>query len=273
MIRKNDSTEDVIAKRIIGRKYDYYSNKWKTPISINYAGGLFNILWMLYRRMYLFSIIAFIPPFLFSFYMLSWKVLESEVDYSLYQFYKIMMLILPFILYSLLLLFFGNYLYSFFIKLKILKIKKKFPSLNEDEFNKPFLKRIGGTSREAVYIGLSIIIIFLSTIYSLNAIKERVYLLSKYRLLYKNLSNIVEEQKDYLEKYGIYSDKLENLNIKNRTILNKNRHFIFSVKTDESCLVSAKLKKKRFAFEKKEICMDQNYCTNEEHHLNDLCQK
>lgn len=123
----------------------------------NFAAFVFNIVWVFYRKMYLFAVLLLtfvFAPALFGFYMLAVDYLSSEkfyfisptVDYTAAAY---------FIFKALFLGFFGNYIYYLHIRRKISQSRNKFPDIKRQ---RSWLSKKGGTSLAvAIFMGIFLI--------------------------------------------------------------------------------------------------------------------
>ena len=123
-------------KAFIGKKADYYIEKWTeiekrhTKTSWNWGAFLFGLLWMLYRKMYFYTLIAVSI-------LCGIGIIESFLGIG-----DVFDVILSFI-FCLLFGIFGNYLYHRYTENKILRIKRE---CKEDSSLIAELARRGGTT-------------------------------------------------------------------------------------------------------------------------------
>lgn len=123
-------------KAFIGKKADYYIEKWveiekqHTKTSWNWGAFLFGLLWMLYRKMYFYTLIAVSI-------LCGIGIMESFIGIT-----DVFDALLSFI-FCLLFGMFGNYLYRRYTENKILRIKREG---TEDSLLTAELARRGGTT-------------------------------------------------------------------------------------------------------------------------------
>ncbi len=142
--------EEESLKLFVGKKASYYLPKWKliettgTKISWNPASAFLGIIWMAYRKMYLYTIITLGL-------VIVWSIAELRLGYN------------PLInsgisvLYVLCLGILGNWLYYAHAKRKIAQIKLKFPG---PEVHKSEIIEAGGTSRLALGLVIGFMVIW-----------------------------------------------------------------------------------------------------------------
>ena len=140
-------------KAFIGKKADYYIEKWSlmekacSKISWNWGAFLLGLLWMLYRKMYFYSLIVL--------GIAIGQGIITELS-GLGKFFDLWLVLIISLLFGL----FGNYLYYIHTKSKILKIKRT----AKEELLVAELVRKGGTTWAApiIFVFMYLLIIIIS---------------------------------------------------------------------------------------------------------------
>ncbi|ACO03033.1 MAG TPA: DUF2628 domain-containing protein [Persephonella sp.] len=154
---ENISTEEI--KAFVGEKSDYYIKKFEKfekggSISWNWSAFFFGVLWMFYRKMYLYGTGIFLGILFLNIILEILKVNPVvSTGVSLWLWIGFGM--------------FGNYIYYIFVINSIKKLKKQFHS--EEQFFE-LLKKKGGVNKLILYIfgALGLIYLLLLVIYMFN---------------------------------------------------------------------------------------------------------
>jgi len=147
-----------------GKKQSYYMGQllkqedvgFSPRFSWNWGAFLFSVLWVFYRKMFLFGVIG-LPAISIIIAYFVFYLVENYVQYEWYYFisptidYSISAYI---IILTLLTGIFGNYIYYLHLRLKIRSIRKKFPDITN---KRKQLSKIGGTSPSISFITLIVI--------------------------------------------------------------------------------------------------------------------
>ncbi|WP_457622140.1 DUF2628 domain-containing protein [Persephonella sp.] len=136
-------------RAFIGKNSEYYIDKFKKfeegkSISWNWSAFLFGVLWMFYRKMYVYGLIALAVIFIINVFIAALginQVISTGISLWLWIGFGM----------------FGNYIYYIFVKNKIKKIKENTRSDNILEI----LSKKGGVNRFVLYFFSAFAIIYL----------------------------------------------------------------------------------------------------------------
>ncbi|WP_457640580.1 DUF2628 domain-containing protein [Persephonella sp.] len=153
---ENITKEEMEA--FIGKKAEYYLNKFEkfekgNAVSWNWAAFFFGVLWMFYRKMYLYGLIAFFLIMIINIFLEVAKINPViSIGISLWLWIGFGM--------------FGNYIYYIFVKNNISKLKAQYP---DKEKLIEVLKKKGGVNKFVLYFfGAVGIVYLLILIYALS---------------------------------------------------------------------------------------------------------
>ncbi|WP_456402382.1 DUF2628 domain-containing protein [Persephonella sp.] len=149
--------EDITNEELrafIGEKADYYMEKFEkfekgNSVSWNWAAFFFGVLWMFYRKMYLYGLgaLGFITIVNVALEIMKTSpVINLGVSLWLWVGFGV----------------FGNYIYYLFVKNKIKEIKEK--NQNSQEIIQ-ILERSGGVNKLVLYIFGALAVIYLISIF------------------------------------------------------------------------------------------------------------
>ncbi len=149
--------EDITNEELrafIGEKADYYMEKFEkfekgNSVSWNWAAFFFGVLWMFYRKMYLYGLgaLGFITIVNVALEIMKTSpVINLGVSLWLWVGFGV----------------FGNYIYYLFVKNKIKEIKEK--NQNSQEIIQ-ILERFGGVNKLVLYIFGALAVIYLISIF------------------------------------------------------------------------------------------------------------
>jgi hypothetical protein len=149
--------DEETIREFVGKNADYYLNKWKlmaasgSKVSWNWAAFCFEVLWMAYRKMYLYALtvmlLSFVPVIGSIFSLIFWIGIGI----------------------------FGNYLYGKFTYRKLSVLRSAF---TDDELFKQEVIKSGGTSILGVFlfIILALLLALLISIATINITEYGHYL-------------------------------------------------------------------------------------------------
>jgi len=127
---------------LVGMNADYYLDKWNfiektgNTVVLNLWSLIFGLFWMVYRKMYLYALIAYI-------FMSLVFVIKSVMKQSIFVNY------VSFFVFGFFFAFFGNYIYYVHTRNKLAKLRKD--NLLHEDIDKK-LKILGGTSWVSVIV-------------------------------------------------------------------------------------------------------------------------